>query len=240
MMAGFAKVHLNTTRNVVRALSPDAERSEAARHIKMFLVPRDIERDVFDSQVPDMLVTNSMVDRYLEIEPPIAAVIPEFQRVIEEIERSYVLGHRFAALAASCAGIERVLNLARIRLHKHHRPIKRLWSKGPKDDWNDNIDALAQWGYLDDDFARELHFVYQEIRCKYLHSGPIQNLDADSLRSVRAAYRLLTIFLGFPQDLFDVASGFRCRNAQDPRFVEFYKPEMSNDPRDASDSKESG
>jgi hypothetical protein len=41
-----------------------------------------------------------------------------------------------------------------------------------------------------------------DIRNRYLHSGPITNMADDARRAVKAAYKLLTIFLGFPPDLF--------------------------------------
>src|SRR2546425_1337462 len=132
-----------------------------------------------------------MVKRFLEIRPPIAAVIPEFQSIIDEIEHAYVLGYPFAALSASCVSTERLLNLARIQLHKHHPKIKDLWNKGPLNEWDGNIEALEQWGYFDAALSVELKWVFRNIRCKYLHSGEITDLASDALRAVQAAYRVL-------------------------------------------------
>jgi len=154
------------------------------------------------------------------------AVIPEFHEIIKEIERSYVLGNLFSALSAACVSMERVLNLARIKLHKHHSKIKTLWGKGPTDNWGKNIDALREWGYLEQAFAEELQAIFKEVRCKYLHSAPVADLRRDALRSVNAAYRLLTIFLGFPEDIFQLTDSIVCTNTSDPRFVEFYLPEL--------------
>jgi hypothetical protein len=44
------------------------------------------------------------------------------------VERAYVRGDLFSAVSASCVSIERLLNLARIRLHEHHQKIKELWN----------------------------------------------------------------------------------------------------------------
>jgi len=42
---------------------------------------------MFDSMVPDELVTRGMVDRFLELSPPIASVIPEFQEAEKTLSR---------------------------------------------------------------------------------------------------------------------------------------------------------
>lgn len=111
----------------------------------MFVLPREHDGPMFDSQVPDHLVSDQMVERYLQLSPPIAAVIPEFQRIIDEIERTYVIGAFFATVSASCVTTERLLNMARIELHQYHPKIKSLWDKGPSNSWDENIDALATW-----------------------------------------------------------------------------------------------
>ncbi len=225
-MALYYRVNLNTTRNGVLALPPEARAAEARREAKMFLIPLDSDQPVSDTMVPDYLVTDSMAKRCMEIFPPIAAVIPEFQLIIDEIERDYVLGNLFSAVSAACVSIEGLLNIARIQLHKHHPKSKELWGKGPSNEWSENIDALKSWRYFDEDFARELNWIFKNIRCKYLHSGEMKDLHADALRSVQAAYKLLTIFLGFPEDLFRFTSGIECLNPSDPRFLEFYKPNL--------------
>jgi hypothetical protein len=219
-------VELNATRNSVLRLPPERRRDEARREVKMFLVPADPPQTVFDRMIPDYFVSESMIDRYLEITPPVMAVIPEFQEITKEIERAYVRGDLFSALSAACVSIERLLNLARISLHKHHPKIKKLWRKGPSDKWGENIEALMQWGYLDPAFAHELQSIFKDVRCRYLHSACIADLRGDALRSVNAAYRLLTIFLGFPEDLFRLTAGIECTNISDPRFIEFYLPEL--------------
>lgn len=128
--------------------------------------------------------------------------------------------------------IERLLNQARIALHKHHmnKVIKELWDKDSTNEWKPNIDALWKWGYLDNAFASELSDIYRNIRCRYLHSGPIQCLRNDALRTVAAAYKLMAIFIGFPEDLFSLVNGGQvCKNEADPRFLEFYKPYIQNE-----------
>lgn len=74
--------------------------------------------------------------------------------------------------------------------------------------------------------ASELKNVYKEVRCRYLHSGPIEHLEADALRSAKAAYDLLRVFLGFPADLFRFTNQIECLNVSDPRFVAFYRPHL--------------
>lgn len=222
----YFTVHLNTTRTGLDSLTPESRMAGARRRVKMFVLPRPPEGIIFDSMVPDELVTDAMVERFLQREPPIASVIPEFQNIINEIEYTYVLGMFFSTTSAPCVAIERLLNLARIELHPHHKKIKRLWGKGPSTSWDENIEALQSWGYLDDQFAAEMKALYTEVRCQYLHSGLITDLSADALRSARAAYRLLGLFLGFPTDLFRFTSHIECLNQQDPRFVAFYKPRL--------------
>src|SRR5262249_31139804 len=138
-------------------------------------------------------------------------------------------GHYFSALAAPVVTIERMLNEARIKLHRHASPkVGKLWQKGPINVWQDNIDALVQWGYLPGDLGQELSVVY-DIRRKYLHSDPIDTLEDDSRRCVHAAFRVLTEFIGFPERLFRIGSAIECLNTADPLFEAFYKPALTGD-----------
>jgi hypothetical protein len=208
---------------------PDAEpaRSQAARsNVKGFLTPLDSGQAILLDEVPDYLVTESMVRRYLEIKPPMAAVIPEYQRIINDIERSYVLGNLFSALSAACDTIERTLNYVRMELHQYHPKIKDLWGKEAINEWYPNIDALQSWGYFDQSSTDRLRRIYRNIRCGYLHSGPITNLEADTLESVGTAYEVLEMFLGFPNRLFRFTSGIECLDTNDPVYKAFYLPNL--------------
>lgn len=216
------KVHVNTTRNACRFGDTVRRRAEARRTVKLLLVPRDASMS--DNMVPDYMVTDSMIDRFLEIEPPPIRATAEFDVIVDEIERTYVLGAFFSALSASVVTIERMLNTARIELHKLVTfKIKELWGKAATNDWQPNINALAQWKYLDGDLADELSAVY-EIRCRYLHSGDIATVVPDSLRSVKATYRLLSELIGFPSRLFKVGSAIECLDPGDPLVRVFYTP----------------
>ncbi len=223
-------IHLNTTRTILGGLPADHQLVEARRNVKMFLLPREDTQLISDSDVPDHLVSDEMVERYRALEPPIAAVIPEFQTIINEIERTYVLGLFFSTLSTACVAIERLLNLARIELHQYYPKIKTLWGKGASNSWGENIEALAQWGYLDTGFASELQELYRDIRCAYLHSGPTTDMSQDALRVATAAYKLLGIFLGFPSDLFRFTQQIECLNPADPRFLAFYKQHLRMEP----------
>jgi hypothetical protein len=228
-MAKRIQVFLNCTRNAILSMPPVFRKAEAMKEVKMFVVPKSLRRNIFDYDISDKLVSEEMADRYLEIAPPVFAIIPDYQLVINEIEQSYVIGNDFSALSASCVVVERLLNQARIALHKHHKAIKQLWDKGSTNEWYPNIDALKEWGYLDDVFADELSAIYRDIRCKYLHCGEIQNMRQDALRVIAVAYKLMTIFIGFPEDLFSWIGGCpTCKNENDPRFLEFYKPYMQD------------
>lgn len=222
-MPTMMKVFLNATRNACRFGDAVRRRAEARRTVKLFLVPRDASMS--DNMVPDYLVTESMIDRFLEIEPPPIRATAEFDAIIEEIERTYVLGAFFSALSASVVTTERMLNTARIELHKLVTPkIKHLWGKAATNDWQPNIDALAKWKYLGGDLANELSAVY-ELRCRYLHSGDIATVAPDSLRSIRATYCLLSELIGFPSRLFKVGSVIECLDSGDPLIQVFYNAE---------------
>jgi hypothetical protein len=222
----FIRVDLNIGSERYLPDGPFRE-AEARRSVKMFHVPRDVGETVLDSSVPDFLVTESMIARYLEIRPPQFRVTTAFDLIISEIERAFVFGQYFAALAASVVTIERILNDARIRLHQHASPkLKHLWEKGPLNEWGGNIDALQQWGYLRPALADELKAVY-EIRCRYLHSAPIESPEQDSRRCVAAAFDVLTEFFGFPERLFRIGGTIECFNTSDPLFEVFYKPALS-------------
>jgi len=220
-MSVLMKVFVNTSRNACQFGDTAHRRAEARRTVKLLLVPRDAPMS--DNMVPDYLVTESMIDRFLEIEPPSMRATTEFDAIIEEIERTYVLGAFFSALSASVVTTERLLNKARIELHKLVTPkIKQLWGKAAKTDWQPNINALAQWRYLGEDLASELSAVY-EIRCHYLHSGDIATVVPDSLRSIKATYRLLSELIGFPPRLFKVGSVIECIDPGDPLVQVFYR-----------------
>jgi len=229
-MAKKIPIFLNCGRNAVLAMPPAIRKAVAMEEVKMFVVPKALRQGIFDSDISDKLVSEEMAERYLEISPPVFALMPDYQSVINEIDQSYVIGNDFSALSASCVVIERLLNQARIALHKHHKVIKTLWDKGPTNEWYPNIDALKEWVYLDDVFASDLYDIYREVRCRYLHCGEIQNLRKDALRAVTAAYKLMTIFIGFPEDLFSWMGGRpACKNEADPRFLEFYKPYLQDE-----------
>jgi len=226
-MAKQIPVFLNCTRNGILAMPPAIRKTMAMEEVKMFVVPKSLKRGIFDKDIPSVLVSEEMAERYLEITPPVLSLVPDYQLIINEIEQSYVIGNDFSALSASCVVIERLLNRTRIDLHKHHKDkvVKKLWNKDDVNEWHPNIDALKDWGYLDDAFASELSDIYVEVRCRYLHSGEIQNMRHDALRAIAAAYKLMKIFIGFPEDLFSLINGGpACKNEADPRFIEFYKP----------------
>ena len=233
-MAKKIPIFLNCTRNAILAMPPVLRKTAAMKEVKMFVVSKALRRGIFDidKNIPDALVSEEMAERYLEIAPPVfSLIIPDYQSIIDEIEQSYVIGNDFSALSASCVVIERLLNQARIALHKHHKKDKKLWRKDSKNEWHPNIDALKEWGYLDDAFASELSDIYVEIRCRYLHSGEIQKIRHDALRAIAAAYKLMKIFIGFPKDLFSLINGGpACKNEADPRFLEFYKPYWPDKP----------
>lgn len=221
-MPSLMKVYVNTTRNACRLGDNAWRRSEARRTVKLFLVPRDASMS--DTMVPDYLVTESMIDRFLEIDPPPLRSTIEFDPIIEEIERTYVLGAFFSALSASVVTAERMLNTARIEIHKFITPkIKNLWDKGPTNDWEPNIEALVGWKYLTEDLAREMRALYT-IRCHYLHSGDVTSVATDSLQALRATYRLLGELIGFPSHLFRLGSVVECLAPNDPLVRVFYTP----------------
>ena len=222
-MTTYLTIHLNTSRTILDGLPADDQLIEARRNVKIFVLPHEHAESMSDRDVPDYLVSDQMVRRYRELEPPIAAVIPEFQRIINEIERTYVLGFYFSTVSSACVAIERLLNMARLELHPYHEKIKTLWGKGASNSWDENIDALVQWKYVDDTFGTELKELYREIRCVYLHSGPIIDTGDDALRAATAAYKLVGIFLGFPTDLFKFTNQIECLDPTDPRFLAFYK-----------------
>lgn len=204
---------------------PDRRLAEGRRMAKMFLIPSG--QAGTDADVPDRLVSDAMAERCVELRPPLFSVIPEFQDIVIEIERAYTLGLFFSAISAASVAIERMLNLARIELHPHHKPIKELWGKGPSNAWDENIDALREWGYLDSAFTDELRDLYRNVRCNYLHSGPLGDMAGEAIRTSRAAYRLIDIFLG-KSNLWGFEDGrLMCLNESDPRYIVFFAPHIA-------------
>jgi hypothetical protein len=227
----YFMVNVNTRRGAIKG-NPDEvfRRTEARRHVRLMLAPSDAGQVIWDSMIPDYLVTDGMVDRFLAIDPPEFRVLSAFDPVIEDIERSYVLGLLFSALSASVVTIERTLNEARMRLHEHITPkIKELWGKKALNEWEGNIAALEQWGYLPDGLPGELRALF-DVRCQYLHSGELANLAGDTLRAVNGAYALLRALIGFPPSLFEYGAAISCRNEQDPLFKVFYAERLSPQP----------
>lgn len=199
----------------------ELRRSEAARAVRMFLVPLGVA--MTDADVPAYLVTDAMVDRYLAIEPPWLRATTDYDTIIESIEHSYVLGLYFSALSSAVVATERLLNIARIELHKEvPTKIGKLWAKGPLNEWEGNIEALESWGYLDPTLATELRRLFG-VRCQYLHSGDISSLQADALAAIKGAYELIGCLIGFPPRLFTFQDGrLVCLNPEDPLVKVFY------------------
>lgn len=226
-MPSFYACRINFTRNAVRHITDEHDRREQAKkHVRFFHVTRDAHDGIISEDViPDEIVPDAMVDRYLSIEPPQMNVIPEFDPIIDEIERTYVLGLMFSATSAALVTTERLLNLLRIELHQFHPNTQQeLQGQGPITNWKKNIDALVEWGYLKgEDFTERLRKLYR-TRCKYLHAGPLAELDADAFTSVTMAYEFLNKFLGFPPELFNITNGIECKDPSHPLFITFYKP----------------
>jgi hypothetical protein len=223
----YYNIRINFTRNSVRHI-PDVgvKRARARLLVKFFLAPPDSSQVITEATVADELVTDSMIDRYLVIEPPQTLVMPEFDTIVNEIERAYVFGFYFSALSAACVSIERTLNLLRINLHPFHPgTAAEIEGLGPIDNWKKNIDALTQWGYLQEDDSTALLRKQYFIRSKYLHNGRLNELPADTLTSINVAYDLLKKTLAFPDSLFAFSDGgIRCKDPSHPLFVAFYKP----------------
>jgi len=62
--------------------------------------------------------------------------------------------------------------------------------QGPSNAWDENIEALQGWTYLDSGFADELRDLYKDVRCKYLHSGPIGDMAGEAIRIARARLQI--------------------------------------------------
>lgn len=106
-MAKIIKIFLNCGRNAILAMHPAIQKAEAMKEVKMFVVPRILGHGIFDTNIPDVLVSEEMAERYLVIIPPVFSLIPDYQEIIREIEQSYVIGNDFSALSASCdRGVE--------------------------------------------------------------------------------------------------------------------------------------
>lgn len=67
----YFTVTVNTTRGGIKGHPDEAfRRAEARKHVRLFLAPKDAGQMIWDSMIPDYLVTDSMVDRFLAIDPP--------------------------------------------------------------------------------------------------------------------------------------------------------------------------
>ena len=221
------QLNVNATHSGLNSIADvPFKRAEAAKHVKLSHAPTDGTLGISDAMVPDYLISEGQIDRFLELDPPVFRVIAEYDAIFDEIERSYILGSYFAALSAAVVTIERILNSVRIELHPHVSPkIKELWGKGATNEWQPNIDALVKWGYLSSDLAGELEELYK-LRCNYLHTGTLASLATDAQRAVHDAYKLSKEILGFPPKLFALKSGgITCLNWADPLVQVFYKPQ---------------
>src|SRR5262249_54899439 len=109
----YFRVFIDFTRNNLKFLPPERRDKEARASVTRFLISPGTPALVLDTNLKvDAFITNAMSARFLELEPPMNTVIPEFQDVIKEIERAYVLGMFFSATSAASVSIERMLNLA--------------------------------------------------------------------------------------------------------------------------------
>jgi hypothetical protein len=237
----YFQLHLNAVRGGIKSISDVAfQRAEARKHIKLSLGPRDSEQGFTDAAVPDFLVTDSMIDRWLAIDPPVFRVESDFDPIFQDIEWSYVMGRFFSALAASVVTVERMLNTARMELHPLVTPkLKELWGRGSTNTWQPNIDALLKWGYLSELLAEDLAKLF-DLRCNYLHSGSLGGLQNDSIHAIEVAYRLLKELVGFPPTLFGMENGaLKILHEADPLFLVFYKPHLIQEAEPSSPERSS-
>ena len=127
----YFRIFIDFTRNNLKFLPPDRRAKEARVEVTKFLMSPGTPALVLSTDLKiDPLITDGMIARFLELEPPMNTVISEFQDIINEIERAYVLGMFFSATSAAAVSIERMLNFARMELHLHHpKKIKDLWQR---------------------------------------------------------------------------------------------------------------
>lgn len=78
-------IEVNFTRNAVRAMPEALKRLEARKMVKMFFA---IDTSMADRDIPDYLVSEPMIDRYLAIEPPQFCALTEFQDAVPDWERN--------------------------------------------------------------------------------------------------------------------------------------------------------
>ena len=190
----------------------------------MFLIPQGT--NATDTMIPDFLVSEAMIDRYLAVRPPQFRIGGEFDAILNEIERAYVLGRLFAAIASSVVTIERMLNEARIKLYPFgNPPVPALKGKGRLDQLASQHRRASSWSFLENEIAEELRKLYK-TRCEYLHSAPLGSLERDA-RRVDAAFALLKVFVGFPESLFAIGNQMRCLDESHPVFKVFYAPTIA-------------
>jgi hypothetical protein len=89
-MTALLNMYVNTLRNACRVGDETGRRAEARRTVKLFLAS-NAAMPTSDSMVPDYLVNGAMIDRFFAIEPPQFRGATQFDSIIEEIERAYVL-----------------------------------------------------------------------------------------------------------------------------------------------------
>ena len=74
-------INLNTTRGGIKGSNDETfRRAEARKHVRLFLAPRDGTQPIADSMVPDDLVTESMVYRFLAIDRLKSAFLQRLMR----------------------------------------------------------------------------------------------------------------------------------------------------------------
>lgn len=175
------------------------------------------------------LHVNENFDRYMQLEVPDFCVVVEYHDFMRQIADAYVAGFDFPALTGACCLGERIFNMLLLGLRDFYKSTdayKRLYRKETIDDWDQGIDALAEWGVISGD-TLERYRELKKIRHASVHCRPIVKPREQALSAVQHVLRITDALFGLRSDIFFWAPGepyIRSERERDPIVQKFFIP----------------
>jgi len=174
---------------------------------------------------------DSKLERYLELDSPNITVVTEYYWVLNEAADAYACAYFYPALTSACCLGERILNILILRLREYYRATqsyKKVWKKDSFQNWDEAIDALAEWGVLDNALA-ELYKELWTIRKDAIHLKAISDFQPQALQAILHILKITGNLFGLNErnDIFFWVPGepyIRKEKEKEPIVQEFFIP----------------
>ena len=155
--------------------------------------------------------------------------MPDYVNILNEIRDSYISGHLYAALTASCCLGERILNTLVIRLRDHYKKSRRYkWATKYDSftDWKQCIDTLLGWKVFSEENGNDFRKLLN-IRHESVHFDNLLDVEAKSIEAANLIMKITDDLFGVNELNFFSATGIsyvRKHREREPVVREFILP----------------